>query len=140
MKNKLALKFIIPAGLLTFFSIILIGVVVVLNLWTRVENEAATEKDMKISEINSVLNSETRNLISQAESAVAVLKNLTGNNGAPIISGTVNIDGKEYPNINFGVKPIGNDFTIVDKTKKIVGGTATVFSRVGDDFFVFLQM
>jgi hypothetical protein len=42
--------------------------------------------------------------------------------------------GKQIPAIYFGATKMNNDFDIVDKVVKQVGGTATIFVKSGDEY------
>jgi len=66
--------------------------------------------------------------------AMAILKGETAKLGAPKVEGTAQTADKTTPALYFGSTKVNNDFTVVDKVKAKVGGTATLFVKSGDDY------
>jgi len=66
--------------------------------------------------------------------AMAILKAETAKLGAPKVEGTDQTADKTTPGLYFGSTKVNNDFTVVDKVKAEVGGTATLFVKSGDDY------
>lgn len=54
--------------------------------------------------------------------------------GMPTISGTTRVGGRIVPRLLLGDLPQSNRFQLVDGITEILGGTATVFVKDGDDF------
>lgn len=77
----------------------------------------------------------TDELISeQANTAMRLLKERGMALGLPAIDGTVAIDGKTLPNLTLGGVAQTNRFDLIDDVTGMVGGTATLFVKSGDDF------
>lgn len=62
------------------------------------------------------------------------LKTESLSNGFPNINGKISFLGKEIPNLKFGNKNVTMNFDLVDAVQKIVGGTATIFVKYGEDY------
>ena len=77
----------------------------------------------------------TDDLISErADAALHLLKARGMALGEPAVSGTTVIDGKIIPNLTLGGAPMINRFGLVDDVTRLLGGTATLFVKSGDDF------
>lgn len=75
------------------------------------------------------------NLISQqVKSAMSLLKRDAAVIGTPRQGEIVTVNGVEVADLLLGDVEQANNFTLVDKTTDIAGGTATLFSRSGDSF------
>lgn len=75
------------------------------------------------------------NLIGQqVTSAMSLLIRDGSALGTPTQGGTVNINGRTVPDLLLGTNAQANNFALVDSLTDIMGGTATLFSRSGNDF------
>lgn len=70
----------------------------------------------------------------QANAAMRILKVRANALGEPHLQGEVYIDGVPVPNLKFGDIELNNYSKLVDEVSHIVGGTATMFVKSGDDF------
>lgn len=70
----------------------------------------------------------------QAVSAMLLLKERSLALGVPTISGTIEIEDKTVPNLVLGITSQANNFELVDGVANMVGGTATLFVKSGNDF------
>jgi Cache 3/Cache 2 fusion domain len=66
--------------------------------------------------------------------AMADLKAATAKLGAPKLDGTDPVSGKNASALYFGTTKVNNNFDIVDAVVKENGGTATLFSKTGDEY------
>jgi diguanylate cyclase (GGDEF)-like protein/PAS domain S-box-containing protein len=96
----------------------------------RIE-EAAIEQAKVLARLLNV----TETLVGeQTTNAMLLLMERGGQLGTPAIKGTVSIDGKTLPNLVLGKTPQANHFELVDSVTDMLGGTATLFVKSGDDF------
>lgn len=70
----------------------------------------------------------------QVSSAMRLLKERGAALGGATINGTIKIGGKVVPNLLLGNAQQTNRYELVDEVTNIVGGTATLFVKSGDDF------
>ena len=70
----------------------------------------------------------------QAVSAMLLLKERSLALGVPTISGTIELEDKTVPNLVLGITSQANNFELVDGVANMVGGTATLFVKSGNDF------
>jgi diguanylate cyclase (GGDEF)-like protein/PAS domain S-box-containing protein len=70
----------------------------------------------------------------KANLSMRLLKEQSNALGAPSTEGQINLQERVVPNLLFGKTPITNSLKFVDDLTGLVGGTATVFVKGGDDF------
>ncbi len=66
--------------------------------------------------------------------SMKVLQNKGAMLGAPRIAGEATVDGKVVPGLWFGEQAMANWFGLVDQVNDLMGGTATIFVKSGDEF------
>ena len=75
--------------------------------------------------------------LERVHAAMRVLRDATEQLGSANLApggATDRVDGREVPVLRFGLTPVAHDFTIVDRVTSLMGGTATLFVRAGEDF------
>ncbi|MDP1595473.1 MAG: EAL domain-containing protein [Methylotenera sp.] len=70
----------------------------------------------------------------QANAASNLLKQRSDALGKPAIDGSVSVDGRLVPNLKIGEVSLANSISLVDNVSNLLGGTATVFVKSGDNF------
>lgn len=71
---------------------------------------------------------------SLVRAGLATLKEQALTRGEPHLGPTVKVGDKEPPELLFGKHSVHDNYEIVDRVKQLVGGTATLFVKSGDDF------
>jgi signal transduction histidine kinase/CheY-like chemotaxis protein len=94
--------------------------------------EAEVQMASKTAHVMDVLEATNSIYLNLVESSMHVLKMLLEQKGAPnlVLPG----EGQSNPALQFGSYTVPGDFAIVDRVTDIMGGTATLFVRSGDDF------
>lgn len=128
----------------TKFLAIMGGAVFALTTVGAVITASKTSTDIKASVSESVDNISssihgklfiTDNIMKErVESSVKLLQQRSQNLGLPSHGETVSVNGVTAPNLYFGNEPQGNNFSLVDGLTDVMGGTATIFSRSGEDY------
>ncbi len=128
--RKFAISISVTIGTLTLITITAFAV--------QTASGRTLSADMSATEVREELKTLALladNLINQkVKSAMNLLKRDSAIIGAPRQGEIVNINGIEVPNLLLGDIEQANNFSLVDQTTEIAGGTATIFSRSGDDF------
>lgn len=88
----------------------------------------------KTKQINSTLSLTDQLVLERVKSSMHLLKQRGAALGESAQVGSVIVGGTEAPNIYLGNSPQGNRFALVDGLTDIMGGTATIFSRKGEDY------
>jgi methyl-accepting chemotaxis protein len=97
--------------------------------------QQADEKAREVTErIVSQLTLSQRLYSDLVTAGLATLRDQALTHGALSLGATVQIADKQAPNLTFGKLATHNNFEIVDRVKKLVGGTATLFVKSGDEF------
>ncbi|MGB3727467.1 MAG: Cache 3/Cache 2 fusion domain-containing protein, partial [Glaciecola sp.] len=79
---------------------------------------------------------ETTDLImaERVQNSMRLLKKMGSELGEPSLEGTVNVNGVTANNVLLGDSSQGNNFELVDGLTQIMDGTATIFSKTGQDY------
>ncbi|MBC7797579.1 MAG: Cache 3/Cache 2 fusion domain-containing protein [Pyrinomonadaceae bacterium] len=103
--------------------------------YSQLISETETTRQLKVELVTQKLETTSRLMSEQVQSSMRVLKNEGSANGAPpSLGATVQVGDKTVPNLILGGVSQANDFAIVDRVKDLMGGTATLFVKSGEDF------
>ncbi|MBE2205291.1 MAG: response regulator [Chthoniobacterales bacterium] len=94
-------------------------------------SEAENQMAARLDHVVDVLESTNQVYAGLVTSSMQVLKMLVAQQGTPKIVGR---DSSGCPRVSFGDSLINNNNALVDRVSKIMGGTATVYVRDGDQF------
>jgi methyl-accepting chemotaxis protein len=127
-------KFIVSTataiGILVFLVFFVLSGVVTDNL-------TADAYDLLVARIEGIDNAlqVTNDLMNaKVSTAAAVLQDRARVVGEPSLGPTVSVGSETVPALLLGGRPQQNTFGLVDEVTTVVGGTATLFVRRGDDF------
>ncbi|MCX6969731.1 MAG: Cache 3/Cache 2 fusion domain-containing protein [Verrucomicrobia bacterium] len=127
LRFKIALWFLIVA-----VAVGLAGVAGFHRLSNYVQAEAENQMAAKLDHVLDVLESTNRIYSELVTSSMHVMKMLAAQQGSPHIAG---VDAAGCPVLLFGDSPVNGNTALVDGVSGIMGGTATIFVKNGDDFF-----
>lgn len=102
--------------------------------YNRLKKEARDLSQLKVDAVNNELVSTDRSIVRQTRASMRVLQREGLAIGAPSLGGSVQVGNKTVSNLFFGNTPQANNFALVDQVKQLMGGTATLFVRNGDEF------
>lgn len=86
------------------------------------------------STLVSLLNITDELVGEQTNTAMRLLKERVSALGELSVNGVVNIYGESVPNLVFGDTPLINNYRLIDDVSSLVGGTATLFVKSGNNF------
>ena len=110
---------------------IVIGVVISsINQSRLIHRQANTESTSLRNEVTRLLKVTDAIMGERVKSSMALLMERGMALGEPRLGPTVAVGNERAPQLLLG----GNDFSLVDDLTKVMGGTATLFSRQGDDY------
>jgi methyl-accepting chemotaxis protein len=134
MKRKMVWKFIIP----TVFIITVMTAAVTFFLSRYIDTEikerandqitSTGERIIKTLEITDLL------MLEKVHASIRLLMRDGLDIGVPALNGTTTVGPETVPNLLLGNKPQANNFALVDNVKSVMGGTATLFVKRGNDF------
>ncbi len=123
-------RFLLPILILLFIApFVLIQQQASLQLLQIEQN--ANEHAASLAQL---LNSTDRLVSEQVNSSMQLLKERGYALGTPSIKGELKVDGRLVPNLMLGNISQANRFELVDGVTKLLGGTATLFVKSGNQF------
>lgn len=131
---KLQSKFIqITGGVilaLTILAAILSAVFTSSSINSRIDETVSTIT----LRIHSVLEVTDKVMAQRVQNSIRLLKQQGLELGIPRQGDQISVNGTFAPNLYLGEVAQANNFELVDGLTKIMDGTATIFSRAGDDY------
>jgi len=114
---------------------IVIGVVISsINQSRLIHRQANTESTSLRNEVTRLLKVTDAIMGERVKSSMALLMERGMALGEPRLGPTVAVGNERAPQLLLGGTAQANDFSLVDDLTKVMGGTATLFSRQGDDY------
>jgi PAS domain S-box-containing protein len=104
------------------------------NLHATVESSLQDSIDQRIGEVRRELITIHGLYLDRVQDSMRVLQSEALARGSPAAGAPVRIEDRTVPDLHFGAEPVALQFAIVDKVTALMGGTATLFTRTGDDF------
>ncbi|MDX1588874.1 MAG: Cache 3/Cache 2 fusion domain-containing protein [Oleiphilaceae bacterium] len=101
---------------------------------TEVREEAENQAVRAGERITAMLEITNQLMTERVHNSMDLLKDQGLMLGDPRLGDTVTVGGREVPNLILGDNPQANDFYLVDLVTEIMGGTATLFVKDGEDF------
>lgn len=107
---------------------------------TWLDANASIKKNIDVQEheaskeITAILNVTDEVFSARVKSSLKLLKDRAKEIGRPELGSTTQVNGTPANQLYLGNSAIANNFDLVDSVTELMGGTATVFSRKGDDF------
>ncbi|MEZ0218148.1 MAG: response regulator, partial [Rariglobus sp.] len=99
-----------------------------------VEQSLDADTARRVAEVSRELNNTHSLYVERVKTSLRVLKHLTAVRGAPSRGAQVTVGDRTVADLRFGDTPTALDYEIVDQTVALMGGTATLFTRDGDNF------
>lgn len=134
MFNKIVNKTVLPLVLFLIIAVIVSIIIVLFDIREKFNFTIESEINSTVTELESKLNLIDEYVIEQVQVGMNYLKTESLKNGFPNIDGKIKFFQKEIPNLRFGNKNVTMNFELVDDVQKIVGGTATIFVKSGEEY------
>ncbi|HKN72150.1 MAG TPA: Cache 3/Cache 2 fusion domain-containing protein [Terriglobales bacterium] len=134
MRKHLSLTFMLRTAIVVTFGISVLGWIMTRSLGSEVRSRADQEATDQVSAVLTVLQT-VDNLSSQSvRSAMKVLLQEGERLGVPQTSNSAMIAGQSVPDLHLGRSSQVGNFALVDRLKQLMGCTATLFVKNGDQF------
>ncbi|WP_421131714.1 methyl-accepting chemotaxis protein [Alteromonas sp. A079] len=127
-------KFLFAISAVIAFIALMIAGMTILTTSQSVKEEIEQQKRKTADRLINILSITDTIMQERVVSSMALLKLRGGELGTPRQSGTAIVKNTTASQLFLGSQPQANDFTLVDALTDIMGGTATLFSKTGDDF------
>jgi len=134
IKRRIIFQILLPLLFVIFLFVVVIGYLLSAKFekdyLATADNKSVSESEnvsQGLSTINSLMGDEVK-------SALKVFMDESGKIGAPAVKGSSLLGTMDVPGLSFGKQNMVMDDGLVDKIKNLMGCTATIFVRNGDDF------
>lgn len=131
---SIAKKFMYSLGTILLLAVVVAMVLVYRHQSELVQNRALAESNAISSESIRLLTLTDTMMMERVRSSMRLLREFGTELGEPQLGERVRVNGRETNNVLLGETPVANQFDLVDRVTNIMGGTATVFARDGEEF------
>jgi methyl-accepting chemotaxis protein len=132
--RSLQAKFILPVSALVVVTTLILVVVISFNNSRSIEQSAQNESQEKLSNIGRILAVTDVIMMERVKGSMKLLMERGASMGISHQGNLVEVEGKTAPDLVFGAQPQAHRFDLVDGVTFSQGGTATLFSKAGEDF------
>ncbi len=132
--QKLSFKFMLRTVIVVLIGVSALGYILTRSLASEVRKRADQEATDQVEATLNVLQT-VDNLSSQSiQSAMKVLLQEGERIGVPETRNFTTLEGQPVPDLRLGNSPQTGNFALVDRLKQLMGCTATLFVKKGDQF------
>ncbi len=131
---KLQQKFFYSVASVIALTAIVGASINAINSAQDIKKQVHHEIEQKKSHIVNVLDTTDIIMAQRVQNSMRLLKKMSSELGVPSYQGTLELNGVTANNLAFGKSKVGNEFTLVDSLTDIMDGTATIFSKTGNDY------
>ncbi|MEI6463976.1 MAG: response regulator [Verrucomicrobiota bacterium] len=104
------------------------------NLRSDVAATLESNLRQRVGEVSRSLTSARGFYLERVQGTMRVLQQTALAAGSPAAGDWVDVEGRAVRDVRFGPRGVAGRTDLVDATTAMLGGTATIFTRVGDDF------
>ena len=121
------------AAVIGLFAVI-VSIVTVLTTSASISNQVQDQKDSTADRLVNILTVTDAIMLERVKSSMALLKQRGELLGVPNQTDYVTVKDTQARQIRLGTTAQANSFDLVDGLTNVMGGTATIFSKTGDDY------
>lgn len=121
------------AAVIGLFAII-VAIVTVLTTSASISNQVQEQKVTTADRLVNILTVTDAIMLERVKSSMALLKQRGEALGVPNQTDYVTVKDTQALQIRLGTSAQANSFDLVDGLTNVMGGTATIFSKTGDDY------
>lgn len=127
-------KFLYAIASVIAISTLIMATIGALDSASKARSDIETQTTLQIDKVLQVLDTTDNIMAQRVQSSMRYLQQSANELGAPRQQGSVRVNGVEANDIYLGDSAQGNNFTLVDSVTEMMDGTATIFSKTGDDY------
>ncbi|WP_323814597.1 Cache 3/Cache 2 fusion domain-containing protein [Cellvibrio sp. NN19] len=127
-------KFMLALGAIVFSGLLLTILMFYLIESRNVRAQAAEESELISQESLRLLGVIDVIMAERVKNSMTLLRDYGSALGEPTQGERVRVNEREVPDLFLGETAIANQFQLVDKLTSVMDGTATIFSRDGEDY------
>ncbi|HEU4670051.1 MAG TPA: Cache 3/Cache 2 fusion domain-containing protein [Dyella sp.] len=136
LRHSLRVRLLLPVLALVLLATVAVTVVLATVEAGRVRRQATTAIERETGALQSLLAVTRTIMLDRVHDGMRLMRRQGDALGAPRLGGPIDLPGRSGPanELLLGTTPQGDRFALVDGVTAVMGGTATIFSRSGDDF------
>jgi len=132
--RSLQAKFILPVSVLVVVVTLILVAAISISNSRSIEQSAQNESQEKLSNIVQILSITDAIMMERVKGSMKLLIERGSAVGVARQGNPVEVEGKTPPDLIFGAQPQAHHFELVDGVTSSQGGTATIFSKSGEEF------
>jgi len=133
-QRSLRVRLLLPVLALVLIAVIASTFVLATTEASRIRDDADASISRQTTALQSLLSVTRSIMLDQVKSSMRLLRTESDRLGTPSAGAAVDVLGHQANDLQFGSTRQANHFDLVDQVTQISGGTATIFSRSGNDF------
>ncbi|MBO9740910.1 Cache 3/Cache 2 fusion domain-containing protein [Xanthomonas axonopodis pv. begoniae] len=134
LRHSLRVRLLLPVLALVLVVVVALTVILSITEANRVKSEAGASIERGQVSLQSLFAVTRSMLLDRVNSSMRQLRKEASKEGAPSVGNDVRVADRSANDLLLGQRSQANAFTLVDEVTAIHEGTATLFSRTGDDF------
>jgi len=134
LRNSLRMRLLVPVLALVLVVVVVVTVALATLEASRVRAEATEAIAQQSSALRSLFAVTRSIMLERTQNSMRLLRQQGEAMGVASPGPLISVPGRQANDMLFGKKPQGNLFELVDGVTAIMDGTATLFSRTGEDF------
>jgi methyl-accepting chemotaxis protein len=99
-----------------------------------IHEQADKQAEARVVALSELLGSIDQLVMARVQGAMKLLKDRGQMLGQARVGAVVPVSGRQVPDLILGSEGMANNHSLVDSVTRLLGGTATLFSRDGDNF------
>ncbi|MFC3116660.1 Cache 3/Cache 2 fusion domain-containing protein [Cellvibrio fontiphilus] len=131
---SIAKKFMYSLGAILLLAVLVAVMLVYRHQSELVQDRALLESNNISREAIRLLTLTDTMMMERVRSSMRLLREFGAELGEPQVGERIRVNDRETNNLLLGETPVANQFDLVDRVANIMGGTATIFARDGEEF------
>ncbi|HEX7817065.1 Cache 3/Cache 2 fusion domain-containing protein [Dyella sp.] len=133
-QRSLRVRLLLPVLALVLIAVVASTLVLASTEAGRIRDDANASIDRQTNALQSLLAVTRSIMLDQVKTSMRLLKSESDRLGRPGMGPPTDVAGRPVNDVQFGSTRQANNFDLVDHVTQIGGGTATIFTRSGNDF------
>lgn len=130
IQKRFVLSLVVALSSISLVVAVLVSINTTMSVKTQAKNEQAVTQEKMFDVLNAINELST----ARVNSSMALLKERAAELGSVEQGSLVSVNGTSAPDLLIGGQPQANNFALVDRLTETMGGTATLFSKMGNDY------
>ena len=134
LKKSIAWKLIVPVAALVALCAVIAGSLISGLVRDGIEVRASEQIDGRVEAVREELNAIDELSLDKVHASMKLLQQRGKDLGTPVLGPPTAVGSEKVPTLFLGQTSQASNYSLVDQTTSMMGGTATLFVRRGDDF------